>query len=366
MLRLSGHRDDSSPEANNVTNHHLFSPLILRGVRLRNRIMMSPMCMYSAGEDGLATDWHSAHYAARANGGAGLIVTEATAVEPRGRISRADLGLWEDGQIAPLAKIVRLCQEQGAAIGVQLAHAGRKAWSPQRGVGPEIPVAPSSIPQADDWATPYALTAGEVDEIVDAFGAAARRAHAAGLDAIEIHAAHGYLLHEFLSPISNRRSDHYGGSLENRARFLLRVVDAVRSVWPAKKPLMVRISATDWVDGGLTVDDQVQVARWLKGHDVDVVDCSSGGITPQGPPHTGPGYQVPFAEKIRGEASIATAAVGLIVAPEQADEIVRQGRADIVALGRELLRHPHWPLDAARALGQEIDWPRQYERAKLV
>jgi 2,4-dienoyl-CoA reductase-like NADH-dependent reductase (Old Yellow Enzyme family) len=205
---------------------------------------------------------------------------------------------------------------------------------------------------------------GELDDIVDAFSSAARRAHAAGFDVVEIHAAHGYLLHEFLSPLSNRRSDHYGGSLENRSRLLLRVVDAVRAVWPAKKPLLVRISATDWVDGGLTVDDQVWVARWLKGHGVDVVDCSSGGIGSQGPPRIEAGYQVPLAEKIRSEAGIATAAVGLITGPEQADEIVRKGWADLVALGRELLRQPHWPLAAASALGREIDWPRQYQRAK--
>jgi 2,4-dienoyl-CoA reductase-like NADH-dependent reductase (Old Yellow Enzyme family) len=343
---------------------HLFSTLTLRGVTLRNRIVMSPMCMYSAAEDGLVTDWHMVHYVARAMGGVGLVLTEATAVEARGRISQADLGLWDDAQIAPLARIVRLCQEQGAAVGVQLAHAGRKAWSPQHGVGPAIPVAPSAIPHADEWATPYALTTAEVDGIVDAFGAAARRAQAAGFDVIEIHAAHGYLLHQFLSPLSNRRGDEYGGALKNRSRLLLRVVDRVRAVWPATKPLLVRVSATDWDEGGLTVEDQVQVARWLKAHDVDLVDCSSGGISPQSPPRITPGYQVPFAEKIRRGANIATAAVGLITMPNQADEIVRQGRADLVVLGRELLRHPYWPLDAAGELGQEINWPRQYQRAK--
>jgi 2,4-dienoyl-CoA reductase-like NADH-dependent reductase (Old Yellow Enzyme family) len=322
--------------------------------------------MYSAAEDGVATDWHLAHYAARANGGVGLILTEATAVEGRGRISQADLGLWVDDQIPPLARIARLCQEQGAAIGVQLAHAGRKAWSPQRGIGPTVPVAPSAIPQDDDWARPRALKTGEVDEIVNAFSSAARRAQDVGFDVVEIHAAHGYLLHEFLSPLSNQRADDYGGSLENRARLLLRVVDAVRAVWPAKKPLLVRVSATDWAEGGLTVEDQVQVARWLKAHEVDVVDCSSGGITPAAPPNLTPGYQVPLATQIRREAGIATAAVGLITTPQLADEIVREGRADLVALGRELLRHPHWPLDAAAALGEEFGWPRQYERAKLT
>lgn len=343
---------------------HLLSPLTLRGVELRNRIVMSPMCMYTAAADGRATDWHLAHYVARAVGGVGLILTEATAVEARGRISQADLGLWDDAQIAPLARIVRLCQEAGAAVGVQLAHAGRKAWSGQRGAGPATPVAPSAIPFDDDWAVLHALTDVEVDGIVDAFTAAARRAQAAGLDVIEIHAAHGYLLNEFLSPVTNQRVDAYGGALENRCRVLLRVVDAVRDVWPSQKPMLVRVSATDWVEGGLTIQDLVRVASWLKDHAVDVVDCSSGGITPQGPPTVEPGYQVLFADQIRREAGIKTVAVGLITEPRQAEEIVRQGQADLVALGRELLRHPYWPLDAAALLDQEIAWPRQYRRAK--
>ena len=344
----------------------LFSPLELRGLTLRNRIVMSPMCMYSAGEDGRATDWHLAHYVARAVGGVGLILTEATAVEARGRISPADLGLWEDGQVAPLSRIVRLCQEQGAAVGVQLAHAGRKAWSAERGVGPALPVAPSAVAHDSDWVVPHALTLDEVGEIVTAFVAAARRAQAAGCDVVEIHAAHGYLLHAFLSPLSNRRDDDFGGPLENRARLLLEVVETVRAVWPSHKPLLVRLSATDWVEGGLTVADQAQVARWLWERGVDLVDCSSGGITPSGPPVLGPGYQVPFSEQIRREAEVGTIAVGLITTPEQAEEILREGQADLVALGRELLRHPFWPLDAAAALGQEIAWPRQYRRAKLV
>ncbi len=343
----------------------LFASLTLRGVALRNRIAMSPMCMYSAGEDGLATDWHLAHLVSRATGGVGLIVTEATAVEARGRISQNDLGLWDNAQVAPLSRIVRLCQSQGAAMCSQLAHAGRKAFSPQRGAGPAVPVAPSAVPHDTDWVTPHALTLAEVDAVVSAFRAAAQRALAAGFDAVEIHSAHGYLLHEFLSPISNQRTDEYGGPLENRARMLLRVVDEVRAVWPEQRPLLVRLSATDWVEGGLTVDDQVQVARWLKAHGVDMVDCSSGGISSFAPP-AGPGYQVPFAEKIRREAGIATMAVGLITTPEMAEEIVRNGRADVVALGRELLRHPYWPLDAARALGQDLAWPKQYVRAKPV
>ena len=343
----------------------LFSSFTLRGVTLRNRIAMSPMCMYSAGEDGLATDWHLAHLVSRATGGVGLIVTEATAVEARGRISQNDLGLWDDAQVAPLARIVRLSQAEGAAICSQLAHAGRKAYSPQRGVGPERPVAPSAVPHDAGWATPHALTLNEVDVVVSAFRAAAQRALAAGFDAVEIHSAHGYLSHEFLSPISNQRTDEYGGSLENRARMLLRVVDAVREVWPEQRPLLVRLSCTDWVEGGLTIDDQVQVARWLKAHGVDMVDCSSGGISSVAP-SVGPGYQIPFAEKIRCEAGIATMSVGLITTPEIAEEIVRNGRADMVALGRELLRHPCWPLDAARALGQDLAWPKQYMRAKLA
>lgn len=341
----------------------VFSAYTLRGVTLRNRIAMSPMCMYSAAEDGVATDFHLAHLAARAVGGAGLVITEATAVEARARISVNDLGLWNDAQVEPLARIVRLCKAQGAAMCTQLAHAGRKAWSPAKGQGPFPAVAPSAIPFDVDWATPHELTVVELDGIVAAFQAAARRAMDAGFDAVEIHGAHGYFLHQFLSPISNRRTDTYGGSLESRARLLLRVVDAVRAELPDSTPLLVRLSCTDWTDGGVTVDDQVQVARRLKAHGVDMVDCSSGGNTPQLPP-VGPGYQVPFADKIRREANIATMAVGLITTPEMAEEIVRNGRADLVALGRELLRNPYWALQAARALGDDFAWPKQYQRAK--
>ena len=342
---------------------HLFSSFTLRGVTLRNRIAMSPMCMYSAADDGLATDWHLAHYVSRATGGVGLIITEATAVQAHGRISANDLGLWNDSQIESLARIVRLCHAQGAMMGVQLAHAGRKAWSANKGVGSAIPVAPSAIPFDADWVTPHELTLGEIDEIVSAFRAAAQRAVVVGFDTIEIHSAHGYLLHEFLSPLSNQRADEYGGSLQNRARLLLRVVDAVRGVVPDTFPLLVRLSCTDWIATGLTIDDQVQVARWLKEHGVDMIDCSSGGNAPVVPP-VGPGYQVPFAEKIRHEANIATMAVGLISQPEMAEEVVHNGRADVVALGRELLRNPHWTLEAARVLGVDLAWPKQYQRAK--
>ncbi len=344
----------------------LFTPFVLRGVTLRNRIVMSPMCMYSAGEDGIATDFHLAHLGARAVGGVGLVITEATAVESRARISVNDLGLWDDAQVEPLARIVRLCKAQGAMMCSQLAHAGRKAWTPTKGTGPLPAVAPSALPFDAEWTAPRELTRAELDGIVAAYRVAAQRALGAGFDMVEVHAAHGYFLHAFLSPISNRRSDEYGGSLENRARMLLRVVEAVRAVLPESQPLLVRLSCTDWTEGGLTVGDQVQVARWLKAHGVDLVDCSSGGSTPSTPP-VGPGYpgyQVPFAEKIRREASIATMAVGQITTPEMAEEIVRNGRADLVALGRELLRNPYWSLHAARALGHDLAWPKQYLRAK--
>ena len=341
----------------------LFSPYALRGVTLRNRIVMSPMCMYSAGEDGIATDFHLAHLASRATGGVALIISEAMAVEGRGRISTNDLGLWDDSQIESLNRIVGLCKSQGAVMCAQLAHAGRKAWTPTKGAGPSPAIAPSAVPFDADWVSPQALMQAEMDGIVSAYRAAAGRAMTAGYDAIEVHSAHGYLLHEFLSPIANQRTDEYGGSLENRARLLLRVVDVVRTVLPESRPLLVRLSSTDWVEGGLALDDQVQVAGWLKARGVDLVDCSSGGISPFVPP-VGPGYQVPFAERIRREVGIATMSVGLITTPEMAEEILRNGRADLVALGRELLRDPYWPLHAARALGHDLPWPKQYQRAK--
>ena len=343
----------------------LFSPLTLRSVTLRNRIAMSPMCMYSAGEDGIATDFHLAHLAARAVGGAGLVITEAAAVEARGRISVNDLGLWSDAQIEPLARIVRLGKSQGAVMCTQLAHAGRKAWSPTKGRGPFPAVAPSAIAFDAEWTTPQELTVADLDGIVAAFRTGAQRAMRAGFDAVEVHGAHGYLLHQFISPLSNRRADQYGGSLENRARMLLRVVDAVRAELGDTKPLLVRLSCSDWIEGGVTIEEQIQTARWLKARGADLLDCSSGGSTPQ-VPSVGPGYQVPFAERIRREAGIATMAVGLITTPEMAEEIVRNGRADVVALGRELLRSPYWPLQAARALAHDLAWPTQYQRAKPV
>jgi len=322
--------------------------------------------MYSAGTDGVPNQWHLVHYGTRAVGGTGLIIAEATAVEPRGRISEHDLGLWNDQQAEAYAQIVQFCHQYGAAFSIQLAHAGRKAWSDQKGRGPEQPAAPSALPYDDDWQTPAELDQAGIDRIVAAFGAAARRAGEIGCDAVEIHAAHGYLLHEFLSPLSNHRTDEYGGSLENRSRLLKRVFEAVREQFPAERPVWVRISATDWVPGGWDIDESVALARMMKEWGVDLVDVSTGGNSPlQKIANLGPGYQVPFAERIRREAGIPTGAVGLITQPDQANQILQEGRADVVILGRELLRNPYFPLAAAHHLGHEVEWPVQYERGRF-
>lgn len=349
----------------------LFTPVSFRDVRLRNRIAVSPMCQYSC-EDGLATDWHLVHLGSRAAGGAGLVMTEAAAVEARGRISPSDLGIWSDEHIAPLARIVRFIEAQGAVSGIQLAHAGRKASTarPWEG-GAQIPaerggwqpVAPSPIPFLENEVRPEELTVPEIRRIASAFAAAARRAVEAGFRVLEIHAAHGYLLHEFLSPLSNRRTDEYGGPLGNRIRALCDVTWAVREVWPAAFPLFVRISVTDWAEDGWDADQSVLLAQRLKPLGVDLIDCSSGGLVPHVMIPLGPGYQVPFAERIRQEAGIATGAVGLITEPEQANEIVASGKADIVLLAREMLRDPYWPLHAARRLGHKVAPPVQYRRA---
>jgi 2,4-dienoyl-CoA reductase-like NADH-dependent reductase (Old Yellow Enzyme family) len=351
---------------------HLFSPLPLRSVTLRNRIAVSPMCQYSAVE-GRANDWHLVHLGARAAGGAGLVLFEATAVEARGRISPADLGLWEDGQIEPLARIVRFVESQGAAAGIQLAHAGRKAsvrapWDQggaplAAGAGGWTPAAPSAVAFAEGHPVPTALDEAGIRAVVAAFAAATRRAAAAGFRAVEVHAAHGYLLHQFLSPLSNRREDAWGGSFENRTRLVREVVRAVRAEWPESLPLLVRISATDWTPGGWDVEQSVELARGLAPLGVDLVDVSSGGLVMAQVP-AGPGYQAAFAERIRREGRVATGAVGMIVSPEQADHVIRSGQADLVLLARELLRDPHFPLRAARALGHEGPWPRQYLRAR--
>lgn len=350
---------------------HLFEPLQLRELTLVNRIGMSPMCQYSA-HDGMAGDWHVVHYGSRALGGLGLMFVEATAVLPEGRISPGDLGLWNDAQLEPLAKIVQQARAQGCATAIQLAHAGRKAsvglgWEAQRSLSREEggwqTVAPSAISFGEGYDVPQALNEAGIRKAVDAFATAARRARAAGFDIAEVHAAHGYLLHQFLSPLSNQRSDHYGGSLENRSRLLREVAAAVRAEWPQDLPVFVRLSATDWAEGGWDIDETAEVCRMLKDLGVDLVDVSSGGLVPGAKIPAGPGFQTVFAERIRKQAGIATAAVGFITSPAQADHIVRTGQADVVLLGRELLRNPYWALAAAKELGHGVPWPNQYLRA---
>jgi 2,4-dienoyl-CoA reductase-like NADH-dependent reductase (Old Yellow Enzyme family) len=347
-------------------------PLPIREIVLRNRIAVSPMCQYSS-EDGFATDWHLVHLGSRAVGGAGLVCMEATAVEPRGRISPYDMGIWNPEHIEFLARITRFLHRQGSAAGIQLAHAGRKASTrrPGEGGGGLLPeaeggwqsVAPSAVPFRDGDPAPHALSKAEIHALIDSFRDAAERALRAGFDVVEIHGAHGYLIHEFLSPLSNRRTDEYGGTLDNRLRFALEVTEAVRGAWPARLPLFFRISATDWVPGGWTADDSVALVRRLQPLGVDLVDCSSGGNAEHARIPLGPGYQVPFAERIRRETGILTGAVGLITTPRQADEIVRHGQADIVLMAREFLRDPYFPLHAASALGEKPAPPVQYGRA---
>jgi len=347
---------------------HLFEPLSIKSVTLRNRIGVSPMCMYSY-TDGFSSDWHLAHLGARAVGGAGLIIAEATAVEARGRITPYDLGIWSDEQVELLARVTRFIKENGAVAGIQIAHAGRKSgskrpWETDEAQRPGWQgVAPSPLAFNPHSQVPQALSVDEIKDIQAAFRDGARRALVAGFEWLEIHAAHGYLIHSFYSPLSNQRTDEYGGSFENRIRFLLETVRAVRPAWPDDLPLTVRISGTDWVDGGWTVADSVELARHLKAEGVDLVDCSSGGAAPDAKVPTGPGYQVPIAEAVRRGAGIRTAAVGLITTPEQADEIIRNERADLVLLGREMLRDPYWALHAAQALGQPAPVPPQYLRA---
>ncbi|WP_248965154.1 NADH:flavin oxidoreductase/NADH oxidase [Sphaerisporangium perillae] len=361
----------------------LFEPLTLRGLTIPNRVWMAPMCQYSAACEGpgqgVPTDWHLAHQAARAVGGAGLILTEATAVTPEGRISPADLGLWNDRQEQAFTRITALLREHGTVPGIQLAHAGRKAstdrpWRGGRPLGPGDggwrPVAPSPIPFAEHHPTPAELSIEGIQEIVTSFAAAARRALAAGFEVVEVHGAHGYLINEFLSPHSNHRTDAYGGSHENRVRFALEVVDAVRAVWPEHLPVLFRVSATDWLDEnpedgreGWTADDTVRFAKELHAHGVDLLDTSTGGNASGARIPVGPGYQVPFAARVKAETDLPVGAVGLITEPGQAEEIVASGQADAVLLGRELLRDPYWPNRAARELGAEPRWPDQYHRA---
>jgi len=355
-----------------MTPAHLFSPLVIRDVTLRNRIMVSPMCQYSS-IDGLANDWHLVHLGSRAVGGAGLVMTEAAAVEARGRISPQDLGIWNDDQIEPLARITHFIKQHGAVPAIQLAHAGRKAstYRPWDGRG-AVPVGqggwqvvgPSATPFNDAFPKPHALSVEEIGQIVQTWRDAAVRSLEAGFEVVEIHAAHGYLIHEFLSPLNNERTDEYGGSFANRTRFAREVTASVRSVWPEHLPLFVRISATDWTDGGWEIEQSVALAEQLKPLGVDLIDVSTGGAVPNADIPVGPGYQVPFAARVREATGIMTAAVGMIGEPEQAEQIVRNGEADLVALARAELRDPYWPLHAAHTLGHDIAWPVQYERAK--
>ena len=352
----------------------LFQPVSFRSVEAKNRITVSPMCQYSA-VDGLGQDWHLQNLGAKAMGGAGIVFTEATHVSAIGRITERCLGLWTDAHEAFLKRLVALIAYGGAVPAIQIAHAGRKAsttppWEGGGHVAPDapggwLPVAPSPIPYAPERPAPHQLAAGEIAEVVGQFAATAERARSAGFKIVEIHAAHGYLLHEFLSPLANRRNDAYGGDLQGRARALMEVIDAVRGVWPEDLPLFVRLSATDWVAGGHTLEDTVTLAKWLKARgDVDLIDCSGGGLSPeQKIPSLHPGYQVPFAERVRAEAGIATGAVGLIREPEHAAEIVANGRADLVILARALLADPAWPRRAAAHFGLQLDLPPQYQRA---
>src|SRR5438067_10899596 len=350
----------------------LFDPLAIRDLTFTNRVFVSPMCQYSS-KDGYANDWHFVHLGSRAVGGAGLVLTEATAVLREGRISPQDLGIWEDAHIEMLGRIVRFVHEQGSIAGMQLAHAGRKAstsrpWEghnavPEREGGWTKVRAPSAIPFSETYPMPQALTRDGIREVIDGFAAAARRACQAGFRVVEIHAAHGYLIHEFLSPLSNRREDEYGGSFENRTRLCREIVSAVRSAWPKELPLFVRISATDWIDGGWDIDQSMKLAGQLKQMGVDLIDCSSGGNVAHAKIPVGPGYQTAFSQKIRHEAGVMTGAVGMITSPVQAEHIIRTGQADAVIIAREFLRDPYWPLRAARELEQPIAWPVQYLRA---
>ncbi|HEY9687359.1 MAG TPA: NADPH dehydrogenase NamA [Coleofasciculaceae cyanobacterium] len=351
----------------------LFAPLTIRDITFRNRIAVSPMCQYSS-EDGFANDWHLVHLGSRAVGGGALVIAEATAIAPEGRISPQDLGLWKDAHIPALARITHFIHEQGAIAGIQLAHAGRKAstvrpwegdYSLSAAEGGWSPIlAPSPIAFDEESQVPHELTREEIGDLIVEFANATARAEEAGFKVLEIHAAHGYLLSEFLSPLTNHRMDEYGGSFENRTRLLREVVVAVRKVWAERYPLFVRLSATDWVEGGWTPEDSVALARLLKDLGVDLIDCSSGGVVPNAKITVAPGYQVPFAETIKRETDILTGAVGFISEAGQADEIIRSGQADMVLLARKLLKDPYWPLHAAHELGIDWPWPNQYERAK--
>lgn len=350
----------------------LFSPLKIKTIQFRNRITVSPMCQYSS-EDGFATDWHLVHLGARATGGAGLIITEAAAVSPEGRISPHDLGIWKDEHIEKLLQITSFIAAQHCVPGIQLAHAGRKASTnvPWKGRGKVeeahggwTPVAPSAIPFSETYPMPAGLSSDGIRKVIADFTAAAQRALQAGFKVIELHAAHGYLVHQFLSPLSNHRTDEYGGSFDNRIRLLLEIIDSVRTAWPDELPLLVRISATDWVDGGWNIDEAVQLAQLLKERGVDLLDVSSGGLSEHQHISVGPAYQLPFATRIRKETGILTGTVGMITNAIQAETILVNGDADMIFMAREILRNPYFPLEAAQELNAKINWPVQYERAK--
>ena len=350
----------------------LFTPFRVRDITFRNRVFVSPMCQYSS-EDGMPNDWHLVHLGSRAVGGAGLVMVEATAVSPEGRITPQDSGIWSDAHAGAFVRITDFVKANGAVPGVQLAHAGRKAstevpWRGDKGLSPDhggwTPLAPSAIQFSDNYPLPREMSSRDVNTVIDQFAAATRRAAAAGFELIEVHAAHGYLLHEFLSPLSNHRTDEYGGSLENRMRLLLQVAAAVRAEWPLRFPLFVRISATDWAEGGWDLPQSIELSRRLKAIGIDLMDCSSGALVPGAKIPVKPGYQVPFSQAIRKEAGIATGAVGMITEAKQAESIISEGQADVVLLARELLRDPYWPLHAAKELGDDVTWPQQYARAK--
>lgn len=351
----------------------LFSPFTIKSITLRNRIVVSPMCQYSC-EDGFANNWHLVHLGTRAVGGAALVIQEATAVVPEGRISYADMGIWKDEHIEKLKEITTFIEEQGAYAGIQLAHAGRKAsaetaWNGgrqiQSGEHSWETVAPSAIPYHEKDKAPIELTVDAIKEIIAAFKKAAKRALQAGFKVLEIHAAHGYLIHEFYSPLSNKRTDEYGGSFDNRIKFLLEILDAVKEEWPSELPLFVRISATEWVADGWSIEDSVKLSSLLKVKGVDLIDASSAANIPKAPIPVGPGYQVPLAAQIKKEVAMPTGAVGLITEAQQAEDILNNEEADLIFLARELLRNPYFPLEAAKELGDEIKWPKQYERAQL-
>ncbi len=349
----------------------LFTPLTIRSLTLKNRIVMSPMCQYSS-VNGEPNEWHAQHWASRAVGGVGLIIVEASGVCPEGRISPRDMGLWNETQKETFERMIPFLKDMGARVGIQIAHAGRKSSrkAPWEGEGPAslsddgwIPSGPSAIPFGN-YETPHEMTLDEIDITIGQFKHSASLALDAGFEVLELHFAHGYLIHEFLSPLSNQRKDQYGGSFENRIRFGLEIVEAVRKVWPKSHPLFVRISASDWKEGGWTLEESVALSKILKEKEVDLIDCSSGGLVPDAKIISGPGYQVPFAREIRKEADMLTGAVGIITDPVQAENILKEGSADLVLLARELLRNPYWPQSAAKTLGFDLKWPVQYERAK--